>query len=299
MTASAALPRLVRVAVTVAVLLHPAMPSSVVYSKQPRPAPPPPPPPLFDVVWNSDFSVHCQAVNATLRLEQNGIRANAEQAWFGRTIATLYGAGAAMPSAAGPNGSIVNGGIPQLANRRSDTSHACVRHCTSAARRFVQTASWGTPPGARRVASPSHLLPPLPLLLMLLRSLIEVQTQTLLKAAVPADFDGLGVFDIEYPQLYPLWQYDFGPDDQLVRRMATNYTAARSGLSGGALAKRTAADFNSGMAALWQLQLATAKQLYPHATFGYYRMPHCWYLLCVMYMQHRHIYTYIHTRRHT
>ena len=127
MTASAALPRLVRVAVTVAVLLHPVMPSSVVYSKQP-----PPPPPLFDVVWNSDFSVHCQAVNATLRLEQNGIRANAEQAWFGRTIATLYGAGAAMPSAAGPNGSIVNGGIPQLANRRSDTSHACVRHLSGA-----------------------------------------------------------------------------------------------------------------------------------------------------------------------
>ena len=35
MTASAALPRLVRVAVRVAVLLRPVMPSSVVYSKQP------------------------------------------------------------------------------------------------------------------------------------------------------------------------------------------------------------------------------------------------------------------------
>jgi hypothetical protein len=181
--------------------------------------------PLFDVVWNSDLSLHCQALNATLRLEENGIRSNANQSWFGRTIATLYGAGSAMPSAAGPNGSLVNGGIPQLANR----------------------------------------------------SLIVQQTKALLEAALPADFDGLGVFDIEYPQLYPLWQYDFGPDDQLVRRLATNYSAVRSGLHGSALVNRTVADFNSGMQALWQLQIQTAKRLYPNGTFGYYRMPHCWY----------------------
>jgi hypothetical protein len=204
-------------------LLHPA----TLLSKLGHPQQPPTSPssPLFDVVWNSDLSLHCQALNATLRLEENGIRTNTNQAWFGRTIATLYGAGGAMPSADGPNGSLVNGGIPQLANR----------------------------------------------------SLIEQQTQILLEAAVPADFDGLGVFDIEYPQLYPLWQYDFGPGDQLVRRLATNYSAARSGLNGSALVNRTVADFNSGMQALWQLQLRTAKRLYPHATFGYYRMPHCWF----------------------
>ena len=86
--------------VVLAILLqsHVAIPNSHLSSKHS-----PPPLPSFDVVWNSDFSLHCQALNATLRLEQNGIRANSGQKWFGRAIATLYGAGATMPSAAGLN----------------------------------------------------------------------------------------------------------------------------------------------------------------------------------------------------
>ena len=72
---------------------------------------------IFDVVWNSDLSLHCQSINQTLRLEGNGVRANAKQAWFGGVMNTLYGAGNSMPSAAGANSSLLNGGIPQLADR--------------------------------------------------------------------------------------------------------------------------------------------------------------------------------------
>ena len=182
---------------------------------------------ISDVVWNSDLSRHCQSINSTLPLEQNGVRTNGNQSWFGSTIATLYNAGAAMPSAAGTNGSLINGGIPQLADR----------------------------------------------------GLIQSATRKLLQDALPADFtDGIAVFDIEYPQLYPLWGYDFGPADQTVRQLATNFTAHRHpGLSGAALLNQTMVDFNAGMGELWQLQLQTAKGLYPRGTFGYYRMPHCWY----------------------
>jgi hypothetical protein len=181
---------------------------------------------IFDVVWNSDLSQHCQSINKTLPLEQNGVRTNDNQSWFGSTIATLYNAGAAMPSARA-NGSLINGGIPQLADR----------------------------------------------------GLIQSATRSLLRNALPSDFgDGIGVFDIEYPQLYPLWGYDFGPANQKVRQLAANFTAHRHpGLSGAALVNQTVHDFNEGMAELWQLQLQTAKELYPRGTFGYYRMPHCWY----------------------
>ena len=181
---------------------------------------------IFDVVWNSDLSLHCQAINKTLRLEQNGVRANADQAWFGDTIATLYGAGAAMPSAAGPNGSLINNGIPQLADR----------------------------------------------------DLIKNATATLLGNSLPEGFSGFGAFDIEYPSLYPLWAYDFGAEDQTVRRLATNWTAARHPeLTGPALQNQTAEDFDAAMAELWELQLETAADLFPRGRFGYYRMPHCWY----------------------
>ena len=87
---------------------------------------------IFDVVWNSDLSLHCQAINKTLRLEQNGVRANADQAWFGDAIATLYGAGVAMPSAAGPNGSLINNGIPQLADRDLIKNATARRNCNVA-----------------------------------------------------------------------------------------------------------------------------------------------------------------------
>jgi hypothetical protein len=140
---------------------------------------------------------------------------------------TLYGAGSHMPSAAGPNGSLINGGIPQLANR----------------------------------------------------SLIKSATTALLSSALPdRSFSGFAVFDIEYPGLYPLWDYDFGPDDQRIRKLAANWTAsANPQLTGAALTNRTMADFNAGMKDLWKLQLQTATDLYPGGRFGYYRMPHCWY----------------------
>lgn len=180
---------------------------------------------LFDVVWNSDISLHCRALNRSLPLAANGIRANDGQAWFGDVIATLYGAGGSMPWVHA-NGSAVNGGIPQLADKAA----------------------------------------------------IRAATRALLKQSVPSDFAGLGVFDIEYPKLYPLWAYDFGPADQIVRRLAANYTAAQNPqLRGVALQNRTIVDFNRGMTALWELQLQTAAELYPNARFGYYRMPHCWY----------------------
>ena len=182
---------------------------------------------VFDVVWNSDLSLHCQAINQTLRLGENGVRANAGQAWFGGAINTIYGAGLSMPSAAGPNGSFLNGGIPQLADR----------------------------------------------------TLIKSATEALLRNALPNDtFTGFGVFDIEYPGLYPLWSFDFGPEDQNVRRLAANWTSSRHPhLAGAALVNQTMADFNAGMRELWQLQLDTAAGLHPRGQFGYYRMPHCWY----------------------
>jgi hypothetical protein len=180
---------------------------------------------IFDVVWNSDFSVHCQRINQTLRLTENGISANKGQAWFGAKIGTLYAAGESMPSVL-PNGSVVNGGIPQLADR----------------------------------------------------SQIKRATAALLRSTLPPTFAGLGIFDIEYPSLYPLWGYDFGPADQTVRRLATNWTATHyPGLSGARLVNQTISDFNRGMEELWKLQLQTASAQMPRARFGYYRMPHCWY----------------------
>jgi hypothetical protein len=160
---------------------------------------------LFDVVWHSDLSNHCRSINQTLRLEQNGVRANAGQAWFGGAMNTIYDAGSSiMPSTAGPNGTFLNGGIPQLADR----------------------------------------------------ALIKRARTALLGSTLPSDFSGFGVCDIEYPGLYPLWSYDFGPDDQNVRKLATNWTSSHHPhLSGAALLNQTMADFNTAMKELWQLQL--------------------------------------------